>query len=263
MLASLKQPFTMTSAPPHLHPSPLSWAGGHVRGTVSPVKAPGWRIVDPDCSSAWRGSFAQWIPDQTSGSWKTCQASLVGDFPLFSGRWPRSGILHGGRCSELTIHWSGLHTGANGGSVSRGKLARPDHWPTLDAQACNYNERPSTWDARAERLKLKGYNGNGAGKRLCVEVKRWPTPIYQDTEEPNNSLSRLVKTGRKHAPTHKRAPDAHKPDPVSGRLNPDWVDALMGLPIGWSDVGRLDLDVDSMTGNQVEPMHGNQATSSV
>lgn len=41
-------------------------------------------------------------------------------------------------------------------------------WPTPNALASNDGESPETWRARQERMKLKGYNGNGAGVPLAI-----------------------------------------------------------------------------------------------
>ena len=44
--------------------------------------------------------------------------------------------------------------------------------PTPDASVANYAEDPGEWQARADRLKDKGINGNGAGVPLAIAVKR-------------------------------------------------------------------------------------------
>lgn len=59
-------------------------------------------------------------------------------------------------------------------------------WPTPDASVANDGEGPQTFYERRERLKEKGYNGNGAGVPLAVaaqvgpEWRSWPTPTTQD-----------------------------------------------------------------------------------
>lgn len=51
-------------------------------------------------------------------------------------------------------------------------------WPTPDAQAFNANSDIEKTNARIERLKAKGINGNGAGYTLgsAVQLAGWPTP---------------------------------------------------------------------------------------
>ena len=47
-------------------------------------------------------------------------------------------------------------------------------WPTPDASVANYGEGPTTWLARREELKKKGYNGNGAGMPLAIAAQLDP-----------------------------------------------------------------------------------------
>jgi hypothetical protein len=55
------------------------------------------------------------------------------------------------------------------------------------------DESAESWEARKAKNKAKGYNGNGQGTPLDMQVKT-----------------------------------------QSGKLNPRWVETLMGLPIGWT-----------------------------
>jgi len=50
-----------------------------------------------------------------------------------------------------------------------------------------------SWEARKAKNKAKGYNGNGQGTPLDMQVKT-----------------------------------------STGKLNPRWVETLMGLPVGWT-----------------------------
>lgn len=223
------------------HPSPCFWQGFHVLTYLSPVRAPVWQVKDPAYSTRSSAFVARWSPG--SCVLKTWQRSIVEDWKPFCGRLPRSAIV-----SDMAIYkhptWE-RHTDESDGSRSPGRSA----WPTPDAGVFNYSEDPASWDARRARIKQELGNGNGAGRVLAVEVRRVcpgsarPTPLATDTEEPNNSLSRLVKTGRRHAPTHKRAIGKHRASPAPGRLNPRFVEALMGFPDNWTAIDgppRLD-----------------------
>jgi hypothetical protein len=55
------------------------------------------------------------------------------------------------------------------------------------------DESAESWEARKAKNKAKGYNGNGQGTPLDMQVKT-----------------------------------------QTGKLNPRWVETLMGLPIGWT-----------------------------
>jgi len=49
-------------------------------------------------------------------------------------------------------------------------------WPTPSAALTNDGESAESWQARADALKSKGVNGNGAGMPLTIAAKMWPTP---------------------------------------------------------------------------------------
>ena len=55
-------------------------------------------------------------------------------------------------------------------------------WPTPSASVANDGESPETWHARAEKIKERGINGNGAGMPLTIAATQWPSPNVQDAE---------------------------------------------------------------------------------
>lgn len=67
-----------------------------------------------------------------------------------------------------------------------------------DPTANNYETEPDVWMARREREKAKHQNGNGFGLTLAMA--------------------------------------AQADSGTSGKLNPEWVDWLMGFPLGWTDL---------------------------
>ena len=251
------------------HPSPCFWQGSHVPTSLRQAIAPVWTVKDPAYSMKSCAFVARWHPG--SSVLRTSQLSIIGDLMPFSGTLPRAAIVYDMAIFE---HPTWAHrTVESDGSQSPGGSARPTptvaeaerghgyqrsgdrlyptltgavgatkHWPTPDAGVFNYSEDPASWDARRARIKQELGNGNGAGRVLAVEVRRVcpgsarPTPLATDTEEPNNSLSRIVKTGRRHAPTHKRAIGKHRANPAPGRLNPRFVEALMGFPDNWTAI---------------------------
>jgi DNA (cytosine-5)-methyltransferase 1 len=52
--------------------------------------------------------------------------------------------------------------------------------PTPAASNPNDGESPDTWLARAEQLRAKGINGNGAGMPLAIAAALLPTPTARD-----------------------------------------------------------------------------------
>ena len=115
-------------------------------------------------------------------------------------------------------------------------------WPTPAAGLPNDGQDPATYRARLARLKAQHNNGNGAGVVLAQAVQGWTTPTARDHKDaghnPHVSLDLLPR--QVCAPS---GSDANKgrlraaagTEASAQRLNPAWVEALQGLPPGWSD----------------------------
>jgi hypothetical protein len=77
------------------------------------------------------------------------------------------------------------------------------------------DENPETWAARQA-------NGDVATMPLTAQVKCWGTPTARDHKSGRGNEEREYK---ELTPMVERA--------QSGKLNPRWVETLMGLPVGW------------------------------
>jgi len=114
------------------------------------------------------------------------------------------------------------------------------------------------FDARRERLKSKGINGNGAGRLLAVEVRRsWPTPAASDNRDRSGpsapNVQRRIRIGKQVSLSMS----------VEGRLNPSWVEALQGFPPGWTALtDGPPLQDHSTPGNRRAPDHDSLTTGS-
>jgi hypothetical protein len=153
------------------------------------------------------------------------------------------------------------HIDESDGSASDGK-SEMLAWPTPAARP--FDQSPEAFDKRREGMKKKGYNGNGAGRLLAVEVRRsWATPTARDWKSGKTSqrtahrnsrpLSEQVET-RRAWPTPNASDNRNRGGPkdaavqrrmkigkhvglsstVDGRLSPEWTEILMGFPIGWT-----------------------------
>jgi site-specific DNA-cytosine methylase len=143
-------------------------------------------------------------------------------------RLPRAGALISGMLWELTPQ-------AKIKDAKRAILAHAvkcpatptGAWPTPAASNPQDGESAESWLARRETLRAKGINGNGAGMPLNIAVKLFPTPTKSDgSGGPGTTPKR---TGGKNLRTVVAESDGN------GRLNPAWVEWMMGLPIGWTD----------------------------
>ena len=91
-----------------------------------------------------------------------------------------------------------------------------------------------------ENLKNKNRNPETNGLADCVAYreKLWATPQASDNVERGNlglpCIQRRIKIG-------KQVNLSMSVSDKSGKLNPDWVEHLMGYPDGWTDMDRDDI----------------------
>ena len=243
----------MTSAPSTegdgADTSTSSAAASPVRTSPAPAKGQGSKASDRASGWRWPGSFVRYDPD--SHSWKTRQCLLLGGSESFSETWPKWGSMRDGECSVQSTQAplidekeSGLlHTptaneygSCQGGSSGReGQTNRPSLqtmarralWPT--PRAANPWSRPS----------------GGGGKILQEEVliaeglrergkKLFPTPTTPQSRDYKGAPGKGCQERGGH--------QSSLPAEVGGKLNPPWVEWLMGWPIGWTDCEPLATD---------------------
>jgi hypothetical protein len=122
--------------------------------------------------------------------------------------------------TPTAVEWKGR--GPN--SKQQGLAEQVKKWPT-----------PTTDDANNVKPKPNRFRGLVA----AVNETMWPTPTTQETEHPNAQLTatgrRLSKNGRS---SHSLglADTARMTSQETGKLNPTWVEWLMGFPLGWTDL---------------------------
>ena len=194
-----------------------------------------------ECGEKWRASFTKYDPN--SCSWRTHQCSLLGDLEEFSETWPQWGLMRDGECweqqtLEQTIRGTGygllpdnvsaFHTpnttGLDGGSNSRKALKkRQENWPTPDANCGQRGTQPN-WTPKRKSGQPAQYTINQA-----VRDKMFPTPTAHNAKECNapSEQNRNTPTLATHA---------------GGKLNPTWVEWLMGWPLAWTDLKPLVTD---------------------
>ena len=158
------------------------------------------------------GSSARY--DRQSCGWKTSQGSLLdlmGTSGASSVTWSRWGMMLCGRSYLLSK--PELHTGEIGG----GALASV---PT-----------PTATDSRGSRnatcRRQPGAVFN-SGMTLTDFVTMWPTPTAHNAKEGG-----YPSEGQRNTPTLAWE--------VGGKLNPQFVEWLMGVPIGWTDCEPLEM----------------------
>ena len=135
-----------------------------------------------------------------------------------------------------------------GGTSTRGdKGPAPDGLAAQVAKTLTPTAKKELW---ATPLASEGKGGGhrtadptGKRGRRLADLDLWPTPSATPYGSTNNGHPR---DGRREEYATKGTPSLEglakeEPTPAgtTGVLNPDWVESLMGLPVGWTDGPRL------------------------
>lgn len=97
---------------------------------------------------------------------------------------------------------------------------------------------PTKFDATCGDLKGKEYTGQSRhAMKLIQAAKMYPTPttgagLCGGTGN-YNQLKALEESGE-ITPEERRSMAAGN----GGQLNPEWVEAMMGFPLGWTELGQ-------------------------
>jgi len=181
---------------------------------------------DQVCGEKWHGSFTKY--DHDSSLWKTHQHSLVGDLDEFSETWPRWGLMRDGECWEqpmLELRTSETESGS---------------WPTPTASQmpCEGTVRimRKAWEQGKVTLEEASIIAGRDVRKAQGKVPMWRTP---DTGA--GGTSGLLKKGITHRENGQPI-QVRLADQVGGKLNPTWVEWLMGWPLGWTDLNPLETD---------------------
>ena len=196
-----------------------------------------------ECGTTWPASLAKFDPD--TSSWKTAQLSLLGGLEEFSETWPRWGLMRAGECWERQT------------LVPRTSESASGLWQTPVADDA-VNRQAGKWNSRGE-------------PKLSAQVL-WPTPTRDSATERTGRYAQgglpltaavtqrtyPTATATAHkgwSPNHNRADtddrldytverEAFNPGQQTPpmRLNPAWVEWLMGWPIGHTELKPLETD---------------------
>ena len=203
----------------------------HVRTLAQQEKVMDLTESDQECGDTWRGWLAKYDPD--SCSWKTPQCSLLGEEPESLATLPRWGMTVDGLLWEQPMlepitrgTESGLWASPNArdwkdSGASQGNRKSPNlgHWPTPTVCG-NYNRKGAS---------------KTSGDGLATAVKNWPTPRTAGMCGWTGSWELLNKNTTKEEARLMGAGNG-------GKLNPTWVEWLMGWPLGWTDLKPLATD---------------------
>jgi DNA (cytosine-5)-methyltransferase 1 len=162
------------------------------------------------------------------GSWlMTPDLSAGMQQPKFSTTWPSAGYLSNGIAYQQPT------------SVRRTSASASGSWPTPQAHDA----------AKGNAERVGRYGTEHGGRNLNDWVAKWPTPSARDWKGAPTSLDTLPTNSRSlnevvrfATPGGSRPHDTNElsgrlANQIGGSLNPTWVEWLMGVPTGWTDLG--------------------------
>jgi hypothetical protein len=173
------------------------------------------------CGLGLETPLANYDPD--TQSWKMYgDTYLWGDSPLLDNL-PVSGITRNGDLYQQQA-WE-LRTCESELSL----------WPTPTAVTRPMEGNVRMYRAIIEAGKMTEAEANAIlGKPVTDpqgKLQRWPTPVASNAWT-DGLKSSQQKDGLRHS--------LNLPSAVGGKLNPTWVEWLMGFPIGWTDLEDLE-----------------------
>jgi hypothetical protein len=231
----------------------------HVKTLVQQEKAQELTESDQECGEKWRGSFTKY--DHDMRLWRTHQCSLLGDLEPFSETWPQWGLMRNGECWEQTQLAHPIKESAFGFTV-------PTPVASDGTTGSLIGKNDSFYETRTGMPRKVNQNGKDGSVGLGRLVQMWPTPdanCGQRGTQPNwtpkrksgqpaqYTINQAVRDRMFPTPTAHNAKECASPSEYNrntptlathagGKLNPMWVEWLMGWPLAWTDLKPLETD---------------------
>jgi hypothetical protein len=186
----------------------------HAKTSAQPEREQGSQANEADSGATWLESSAMY--DLATHSWRTAHSLFPEDSIPCSPILPKSGMMRSGQCWALMM--SVLPTeGKESGS-----------WPT---------PRKSDHKGSGQTGKLRHRLDYAVERGGTKTRQTFPTPRAQDSYERRNrkTMERIVREGGDVTLTTRIKTEQEG----QGQLNPDWVEWLMGWPIGWTSLEPL------------------------
>lgn len=207
-------------------------------------------------------SFARY--DRATSTWKTAQLSLLEDSTVCSETWPRSGSMRSGTCiaratsarpmsgpaaSSLpdypTPSASSYGSSQNGINGKGGEFERSSAGtPSLETMARKgMFPTPTVGDSKRSGRRLPTSNAHPGVSLTDVTVRGvrgrpWSTPTTHDWKDTGCQSQEMRNSpGLGHIAISGHLDSETKTDGDGGLvLSPAFVEAMQGLPMGWTDV---------------------------
>lgn len=245
---------------------PAKTSAARVRDTAWTAHALDYGRKSPVWLASWESKDSSWRTAQTS-------LQLTGELTSepFSETWPRSGMMRSGTAYRLPplTHPTSVIASGSSQLLPTPTCAANMMCPSMQKWPLHRNLWPTPHGFSADG-KTNGPSGNELGRavnqhmwptptasaggqdtaaisrgkslNLAAAVKVWPTPRSTDGDRGGRGellhMAKGAATPRGMLPTptasRRSGLQSHGQNVILGSLNPDWVEWLQGLPIGWT-----------------------------
>jgi hypothetical protein len=229
----------------------------------SNMSSESWKewVIEQRQEYSQRKKSAHLIRESESSSWATPVAMNDG---IYADNSPNKNNRHGEGLATQAQNWPTMTVKSGGGlppnSQSKSKsrkqhaghpletavMREPQNWPTATARdwkGCGNAITRKDGKHRIDNLEAvikyghpDRVNPNTNGK----SQESWPTP------RANKVHPEITEQNREHLANRKKAnleeDIAGHCGKATGKLNPNWVEHLMGLPAGWTDLGSWETE---------------------
>jgi hypothetical protein len=205
--------------------------GFHAPTFPVPVKARESKVKKADSGQKWPESLAKYDPN--THSWRTHQCLLFEDSTESLETFPNWGMMHDGECWErtmLALPTVATESGLWATPVANSQMAATI--PALLKEAQRLHPR-GQWSL-ATQVAAEHATGN----------KMWATPSARDWKDtPGMARTAINADGTLRNREDQLARQVYAAENATGgRMNPDWIEWLMGWPISWTESAALATD---------------------
>jgi len=183
---------------------------------------------EAECGKKWQGLLAKF--DHDSHLWRTVQCSLLEDLNASLQTLPQWGTTVGGGLYLLPTLVQTIKEKESGLWLTPSTVDIPIRSAESMEKRLDYRKKIGRNGVGAGCLSEQ-VEWSGAGKPVgYITKEKWGTPKAQD--------SRHALRDRGKGNLGEQVSGLHN----GGKLNPTWVEWLMGWPLGWTDLKPLETD---------------------
>ena len=192
---------------------------------------------DPECGEKWQGLLARY--DQDSHLWRTVQCSLLEDLNESLQTLPQWGMTVGGELYLLPTLVQTINENEFGLWLTPSTVDIPIRSTEAMIKRLDYREKIGRKGVSAGCLSEQvEWSGKGLPIRYMTKDS-WPTPTANMYKGSSAAVIRADGKNRSWDSLHYAVEQVTD---IGGKLNPTWVEWLMGWPLEWTDLKPLETD---------------------